>query len=135
MNLFSFLRRSITGTPVERPSQRRVRAVATQSAPLESLEDRRLMTVSAIWDPITHRLSVSGDGASDTILVESFNSDNGVVITGNNTNIQVRNSSTNQFVNTASLAIDDIYVYGNGGNDTITVNKVRDTRIMGGTGN
>ena len=134
MNLFAFLRRSITRTPVEPSSQRR--DVATGSLPLESLEDRRLMSVSAVWDPTTQRLSVSGDGANDTILVESFNSDQGVVITGNNTNIQVRKAgTTNEFVNTASLAIDDIYVYGNGGNDTITVNKVRDTRIMGGTGN
>jgi Ca2+-binding RTX toxin-like protein len=134
MNLFAFIRSFGRRNSIADRRQKTAE-IADHGARLEGLEGRCLMSVSAVWDPTTHRLSVSGDNAADTILVESFNSDQGVVITGNNTNIPVRKAFTNDFVNTADLDIDDIYVYGNGGNDSITVNKSRDTYVMGGAGN
>ena len=137
------------------------RTVLRQSLQVESLESRKLMTVSSVLDP-SGVLNIRGDNTADNItvyqsgantLVRSINS-NGVVRTlnmGSNVkSLDIRTFGGNDFVtnNTNHLAVifggaghdtliggsDSDVIYGELGSDTINGNEGSDY-IFGGGGN
>lgn len=106
-----------------------------RSMSLESLEDRRHMSVSAIWDPSTFALRIDGDANANTIVVDAVNSDKGVSVTGDGATVTIRNSVTNAVVNAATLRVEKVLIYTYEGNDRITINKARDSYVRAGEGN
>src|SRR5436190_24017636 len=101
-----------------------------KSVSIESLEYRRLLAVTASFNPATGILTVNGDALANTITV-SRNAAGTVLVNGGAVAVQ---GGTPTVTNTAL-----IQVFGLGGNDVITMNEANGAlphaNLFGGDGN
>jgi hypothetical protein len=113
-----------SGRPVQ-PGARRRPAAALQ---VEALEGRALPAVTATIGPLNY-LTVTGDGAADTIVVRETNG----ALSIDGVSIKVGNA-TKSSVPVSSVSV--VRVEGGGGNDRIDTTRVRgvSSRLSGGAG-
>jgi Ca2+-binding RTX toxin-like protein len=97
---------------------------------VESLEDRRMLAVSAVFSPAAGVLNVFGDSGDNTVTV-SRDSAGAILVNGGAVSIV---GGTPMVANTAS-----IQAFGLAGNDTITISEINGAlpkaKLFGGGGN